>query len=110
MIRTLHRSAWVLLYAMLPCDSAPRSVLRTTPAMAVLKKDEPERCRHRAPRTHPFKHGSPPRCDVGRLSTAFFNRVFRYLRLEHMLQRTYFDYGEAYPGGTNKERRRQQVP
>lgn len=52
-----------------------RSILRTTPAMAVLKKEAPD----------------------------------RYLRLEHILQRSYFDYTEAYPAGTNKERRRQQI-
>jgi WD40 repeat-containing protein SMU1 len=33
----------------------------------------------------------------------------RYLRLEHILQRSYFDYGEAYPGGSNKDRKRQQI-
>lgn len=33
----------------------------------------------------------------------------RYLRLEHILQRSYFDYGEAYPGGTNKDRQRQKI-
>ncbi len=33
----------------------------------------------------------------------------RYLRLEHLLQKPYFDYADAYAGGTNKERRRQQI-
>jgi WD40 repeat-containing protein SMU1 len=33
----------------------------------------------------------------------------RYLRLEHILQRNYFDANEAYPGDTNKERQRQQL-
>jgi len=33
----------------------------------------------------------------------------RYLRLEHILQKTYFDYAEAYPGGSTKESRRQLI-
>lgn len=33
----------------------------------------------------------------------------RYLRLEHILQRTYFDYADAYKGGTNKERQRNKI-
>eukprot|EP00823_Brevimastigomonas_motovehiculus_P005745 TRINITY_DN428_c1_g1_i1.p1 TRINITY_DN428_c1_g1~~TRINITY_DN428_c1_g1_i1.p1 ORF type:complete len:566 (-),score=146.41 TRINITY_DN428_c1_g1_i1:243-1940(-) len=52
-----------------------RAILRTTPAMAILKKESPD----------------------------------RYLRLEHILQKTFFDYNEAYPQQTNKERRRQQI-
>lgn len=43
--------------------------------------------------THRFKHSSPS----------------RYLFLEHQLNRSYFDASEAYPHGSNKERRRQLI-
>ncbi|GAB5362196.1 hypothetical protein AAMO2058_000777600 [Amorphochlora amoebiformis] len=52
-----------------------RALLRTTPAMAMMKGEKPD----------------------------------RYLRLEHILNRTYFDYNEAYPQGTSKEKRRQYI-
>jgi len=77
-----------------------RAILRQTPAMSFLKKDAPDRYLR-------YYHSCPHEAMLGRSQPCVAALCF--CRLEHMLQRTFFDYAEAYPNGASKERRRQQI-